>query len=244
MMALATGGCGNNASVTTPSTATSTSSDSFAGALPLQGSSFYSFTVTTAETVSITLVSLTPNTTGAASPAVMRVGLGLPIGIGCAINNSVDTAPGLTTQLSAAVTPETYCVQISDVGNLTAPANFLIRIAHGAPSSSSAAATTTTAFSSFLVTGGSTAHAFPISQGGTVNLTLTSVTPSGVIGLGIGIPSPTGAACSLARSVDASAGSAPQLTVAVEPSTYCVEVYDSGHVAAPGVSFSLTIDHP
>ena len=216
-----------------------------AGNVVPQGSSFYSFTVTTAGTVSVSLSSLMANTIGPASTAVVRLGLGVPLGTGCSVTSSVDTAAGLTTQLTVPVNPDVYCVNIADIGNLTAPMNFTIRIGQNLTSSSSTPTAATETFASLLYTGGIAARTFSASQSGTVTLTLTSVTPSTIVGLGVGIRGPSGGpACLLSSSVDATPGSAPQLTVAVDAGTYCVQVYDSGHVNSSGVAFSVAINHP
>ena len=242
-IALAGAACGGN-SATAPSTTTpSGSSENFTGSLAVQGSSFYSFTVAATETVSLSLASLTANGIGA-SASVVRLGLGVPIGTDCVVNNSVDTAAGLTTQLTSSVTPDVYCAKISDIGNLAGPANFTIRIGQNlAPSSSNPTAATDT-FGSFLAVGGSSAHTFTVSQSGTINITLTIVSPSSVVGLGIGIPGASTSTCILSSSLNATAGSTPQISVPVDAGTYCVEVYDAGTLTAPGVAFSLTIAHP
>ena len=241
-MALAGAACGGD-SATAPSTATSSgSAENFTGSLAVQGSSFYSFTVAATETVSLSLASLTVNGIGAASTSVVRLGLGVPVGTDCAVNNSVDTAAGLTTQLTASATPDVYCVKISDIGNLAGPANFTIRIGHNLTPSSPNPTAATDTFASFLAIGGSSFHTFPVSQSGTIIMTLTSVNPSSMVGLGIGIPGTS--TCILSSSVNATAGSTPPLTIPVDAGTYCVDVYDAGTLTAPGVSFSLTIAHP
>jgi len=94
----------------------------------MQGMSFYSFTVASAGTVKVTLASLMPGNTGPASPDEVTLGVGVPVGTGCAVSTSVDTGAGLTTQLTAPVTPDIYCVEISDSGALTAPLDFTILI--------------------------------------------------------------------------------------------------------------------
>src|SRR3989442_15915707 len=114
VMAVAGAACGGN-SPTAPATTTSSgSTENFTGSLGPQGSSFYSFTVATTQTVSIALTSLTANSAGPASTFAVRLGLGVPLGTDCSVNNSVDTAAGLTTQLTASVNPDVYCVKISD----------------------------------------------------------------------------------------------------------------------------------
>ncbi|MDO8795660.1 MAG: hypothetical protein Q7J25_13695 [Vicinamibacterales bacterium] len=113
-----------------------------------------------------------------------------------------------------------------------------------APAATSTSTAGTDTFSTFLAVGGSSGHAFAVSAAGTITITLTSVTPSAVVGLGVGIPGQGTSLCSLSSSVDATAGTTAQLTVPVDAGTYCVQVYDSGHVMYPGVAFSVTIVHP
>ena len=242
VVAVAGAACGGDSPTAPPSTPSSGSTENFTGSLPLQGSSFYSFTVATAETVSVSLASLTAGGTGPATTSVVRLGLGVPLGTDCSVNNSVDTAAGLTTQLTAPVNPDVYCVKISDIGNLAGPMNFTIRIGHNLASSSSNPTAATDTFASFLAIGGSSTHTFPVSKSGTIVVTLTSVTPSLMVGVGIGIPSST--TCILSISSNATAGSTPPFTIPVDAGTYCVEVYDAGALNVPGVAFSMTIAHP
>jgi hypothetical protein len=240
--ALAAAGCGNNSSVTAPSTPSIP--EAFSGSLPVQGSSFYSFTVSTAGTVSLSLSSLTSNPLSPASSSVVRLGLGVPLGTGCSVSTSIDTTAGLTTQLTAPVNPDVYCVNIADIGNLTGPTDFTILIRQNFTPPSSTAAPVTETFASFLASGGSSTHRFPISQGGTISITLTSVTPSSIVGLGIGIPGSTSSNCEFSSSLNTTSGSTPQLTVTADAGTYCVQLYDPGGLNSPGVSFSATITHP
>jgi hypothetical protein len=64
--------------------------------------------------------------------------------------------------------------------------------------------------------------------------------------LGIGVTDGTAISCSLSRSVDATAtsDSVPQLSVAVDPGTYCAQVFDPGGLPVSSVLFSLTIGLP
>ena len=240
--ALASAACGNDSSTTAPSASTG-STESFSGSLGVQGSSFYSFTISTAETVTLSLVSLEASSTAPSSTSLVRLGLGVPLGTDCSVSNSVDTAPGLTAQLTQAVNPDVYCAKISDIGNLTGPLNFTIRIGENATASSPGGASSPVTFASFLAKSGASAQTFTVPQAGTLNLTLTTVTPAATVGMGVGIAG-TSPACTLSSSLDAVAGTAPQISIPVDPGTYCVEVYDSGGVTAPGVAFSLTVDRP
>jgi hypothetical protein len=111
-----------------------------------------------------------------------------------------------------------------------------------------AATPTTTAgtdiFSSFVSIGGSTGRTFSAASAGTITITLDSVTPPTVVGIGIGIQGAVSAVCNLTKSVDATAGVTPPLSVPVDIGYYCVQVYDSGFVTKPGVAFSMTVVHP
>jgi hypothetical protein len=127
---LLTAACGNNSSSTTAPTSTGPLTEIFGGTLPVQGSSFFSFTVGTTGSVSITLASLTATKPGPALANVMGLGVGQPLGTDCNVTNSVTTAPALVPQLVNSLTPAIYCTRIYDLGNLTAPVNFTIRIVH------------------------------------------------------------------------------------------------------------------
>jgi hypothetical protein len=129
--ALAGAACKSNTSTTTPTPTPSapTVTESFAGTLPVGATKFYSFKVSVYGTVNITLVSLG----GTGVPPTLDVGLGVgtPSGTSCSTTSTVsaastDPAPQLTTTLDVGV----YCASIYDLGNLTAPANFTVTIAH------------------------------------------------------------------------------------------------------------------
>jgi hypothetical protein len=66
-------------------------------------------------------------------PAVsipVQLGLGIPAGIGCGLTQSVTVPPALTPQIGVTLAPGIFCVSIQDVGTLTSPVNFAIRIVH------------------------------------------------------------------------------------------------------------------
>jgi hypothetical protein len=129
LLALLTVACGSD-TPTTPTTPNLPSTEIFSGTLPVQGSSFYSFTVAATGNVSITLASLVPVAPGPAVNTVMGLGVGTPSGTECSVTNSVTTAPGLTAQLVNSLTAATYCAKIYDLGALTAPVDFTVRIVH------------------------------------------------------------------------------------------------------------------
>lgn len=102
----------------------------FTGSLALKDSSFYSFTVNATSNVFLTLASMTLASPGPAVSVPVEIGLGIPAGIGCGLTQSVIVPPLLTPQIGVTLDPGVFCVSIQDVGNLTSPVNFAIRIVH------------------------------------------------------------------------------------------------------------------
>ena len=101
--------------------------ESFVGTVTVGGSAFYSFTVPTQGTVSLTLLSLTEN--GQPSSAVLGLNIGTPVGITCSGSPSVATAPGATPQLVQTLGNGVFCAKVSDTGQITSTASFALNIA-------------------------------------------------------------------------------------------------------------------
>lgn len=114
--------CGSTA--TSPTT-TTTTTDTFASRLQETGSASRSFNVTTAGTVKIQLVTVSQG------DVVMGLGFGTMDGTTCVVSERVDTAPNSASE-SPQITKElavgTYCVKLSDIGNLTQIVDFTITI--------------------------------------------------------------------------------------------------------------------
>lgn len=129
LVALAAAGCGKD-SVTTPTSATTTAPTPilFAGTLQPKATRFYSYTLTTAGTVTAMLASLEQN--GVPRPNALEIGLGIPAGTGCAVQAAANTTTSLVPQLRQDVSIGTYCVRIADTDGLPAPMNFTIRVIH------------------------------------------------------------------------------------------------------------------
>jgi hypothetical protein len=131
-----TAACGDRAETpTSPSTPTPTPpvaeptiTEEFTGRLAVGGSAFYSFSVAENGTVNITLADVG----GAGVPATVWLGLGLgtPSGEDCAVSASANTPSGSTPQITGTYQPGVYCARVWDIGNLFAPAQFTILIAH------------------------------------------------------------------------------------------------------------------
>lgn len=129
--AFATLGCSDTP--TSPSTTTTTVVEptiieDFSGAIGLGTSSFYSFTVVQAGTVQVTFSSVG----GSNVPATVWMGLGIgqPSGEDCVTTNAINIQAGSSPQLTGTYAAGVYCVKITDIGNLVAPARFAISIAH------------------------------------------------------------------------------------------------------------------
>ena len=134
---LTTSGCSKN-SPTSPTTTTTTTttataatpvySEDFNGTVPVNGSAFYSFTVTQYGTVNISLTGVS----GQYVPSTVTLGLALgkPDAETCAPTTSISTPAGAGPQITGAYDPGVYCVKVSDVGNLFSAANVAVTIAY------------------------------------------------------------------------------------------------------------------
>lgn len=126
--ALACGGCGDEAETPTSATSTAPTTILFSGALQPRGSRFYSYTLTTAGTVTAMLASL--ERSGVPVGNSLELGLGIPAGTGCAVSVSSTTSTALVPQLRQDASTGTYCVRISDTEGLPSAMTFTIRVIH------------------------------------------------------------------------------------------------------------------
>ncbi len=117
-------------SSTDTTTTIATTTSNFEGTLTPGAASFYSFTVTNAGTVTVTLGSLAYTTGPAALAVPVRIGVGIPAGQGCAVAQAADVTPLLVPQLSAPVSTGINCVNVADIGRLSGPATFSVRFTH------------------------------------------------------------------------------------------------------------------
>ena len=125
VVCLAAPGCGwfDNDS-TSPSTPTTT--ETFTGALTRGGSVVFTFTVIQSGNVAVTLVSLDPS-----SSITLGLGIGKPSGNSCALSSSTSSASaGATAQITVPQSPGTYCVQVYDLGTLSATTTVTVTVAH------------------------------------------------------------------------------------------------------------------
>jgi hypothetical protein len=112
---------------TTVTAATPVYSEDFNGTVPVNGSAFYSFTVTQYGTVNVSLTGVS----GQYVPSTVTLGLALgkPEAEGCTPTTTISTQSGAGPQLTGTYDAGVYCVKVSDVGNLFSAANFAVTIA-------------------------------------------------------------------------------------------------------------------
>jgi hypothetical protein len=125
-VALVGAGCTKDPGLTVPSTTGPVVIESFVGTLAVGGSAFYSFTVPQNGNVSLTLLSLT--VAGVPATLSINMGLGVPRGTTC-VTTATAAVAGNSPQSVTEVPPRVYCVLVTDVGTLTAPAAFAVNIA-------------------------------------------------------------------------------------------------------------------
>jgi len=103
--------------------------------------------------------------------------------------------------------------------------------------------TSTETFGGTVGVQGSSRSTFAVAQQGTVTVTLSALSPSVAMGLGIGTPNGSTACAMTSSTTTALPGSTPQLTVTEPPGNYCVSVYDVGNVTGT-VTYSVIVAHP
>jgi len=103
--------------------------------------------------------------------------------------------------------------------------------------------TVTETFTGTLLPSGSPdTHPFSVSQIGGIEVTLTNVTPSAAVGLGIGTPS--GASCLLLDNLQpiVAAPNAQMRGTATVTGNFCVSVFDVGNLVE-SVNYTVTVLH-
>ena len=113
--------------------------------------------------------------------------------------------------------------------------------------STSTAATSTEYFTGTLTPGGSAFYSFNVSNAGTAEVTLASMTsakigPATPFTLRVGLGTPLGEGCSTIRTIDTPPGLSAQLLNALGAGTSCVNVADIGSIRG-SVLFAVRIVH-
>ena len=241
-------GCSTDTTVTTPTDTTTTpitltASVIFGGTLQPGGSQTFNFNVNSPAQTLITFGSLR-NSGG--SNTTLSTPLKLLLGqasttdpTGCSGSTSLTAPPALVAQISQSLIVGTYCLVLSDPGNLASGADFGVRVTQSTGTAVLGSPGTDT-FSTNLYPGGVTDKTFGVTTQGTVTATLTDVRPGANIGFGIGL-SADQAGCNLYQSVLSSA--TKSLSVTAEAGIYCVRAFDPGGLS-DRVTFTIQTVHP
>jgi hypothetical protein len=136
-MALATAAsaCGgsNNPTAAQPTvTVTATpQAELFEGTLAVGGAAFFSFTVQATGDADAMMASVTTSPApGMSTGVALGMAIGSPLGTDCTVIKAVVAAAALQSPLVSNLTPGIYCIRVYDVGTLSAPVNFAVRIVH------------------------------------------------------------------------------------------------------------------
>ena len=227
--------------VTGPSNGLPTSfTQVFSGTLLPGGSQTYAFSLAASAPLRVSLSSLTDLTENPL-PSSLSLTFGRPQGTGCGSLQTVTVSASLATHLIFQPSAGTYCVSVTDTGQLSGSAVFGVRITQGEPTSLANPGTDT--YASVLFPGGFTSRTFEASRAGTVTVIMDTIAPDTVASLagGLGFPRADGGGCQLTSTFVASRGA--QLAVPVEVGTYCVKVSDPGTLTQL-TAFSMRIIHP
>ncbi|PYQ74356.1 MAG: hypothetical protein DMG04_10640 [Acidobacteria bacterium] len=127
---LAASACQTNddSNVTLPTTPAPVMTERFAGTLDVKKNVTHDFTIT----LSGGLLTVTLTAAGPPANIVMGLAVGTSDGTTCTIlqNGTTNTAAGANPQLSGTLNGGKYCVQVSDIGNQTAPVTYAVTITH------------------------------------------------------------------------------------------------------------------
>jgi len=124
ILILVVAACGSdNSTPTTPSNTSSAMSETWSSTVAPGGQSTRSFTVNASGTISVTVT---------AAGATVGVGVGLPrlSGGGCRLGVTVNASAATNPQISTAADAGQYCVQVYDLGTLSDPVGFALKIDH------------------------------------------------------------------------------------------------------------------
>jgi len=123
--ALLAAGCSNNNTSTTTPTPPTLLTDTFSGTVTVNGSFSHPFTVGRAGTVTAEITALSPDAT-----VTVGFALGTWNGAACQLVIANDAATVSTAVLGTATAPGQLCVRVSDVGQLSAPTDYDVKVDH------------------------------------------------------------------------------------------------------------------
>lgn len=124
-LSLLTAACADPVAPPTPTPVPPNLSETFTGTLTVLGILTFPFTVGQVGGVTVTITDMTPS-------AAILLGVGSQGATGCSVIQSVTTSVAVAApQLSGtASVAGSFCVAVSDVGNLVEPVNFTLVVRH------------------------------------------------------------------------------------------------------------------
>jgi hypothetical protein len=120
-LALLAAGCGSS---TTTSNSPATITDTFSGTIVAGGFDSNVFTVNAGGTVTISLVTLAPQST-----ITMGIGVGT-LGTNCSLFSQNETFHAASTPFSGDLTAGVYCYVLYDVGNVVGADTYTLTVLH------------------------------------------------------------------------------------------------------------------
>lgn len=114
--------CGSDSTPTTPSSPSGRVTENWSSVIAPGGASTRTFIVSSSGTIVVTLTD--------GPTAGLGVGLPRTTGGGCRLGVSVNASPGTTPQISTQADAGQYCIQVYDLGTLTDPIGFALKIEH------------------------------------------------------------------------------------------------------------------
>jgi len=103
--------------------------------------------------------------------------------------------------------------------------------------------TVTETFTGTLTLAGNNSHPFTVSQVGGVRVSLTGVSPSAAVGIGVGTLSTASGTCLLLGNLTAVGGPSVQMAgTATVTGTFCLAVFDVGNLVE-SVTYTITVLH-
>jgi len=112
------------------------------------------------------------------------------------------------------------------------------------PTTPSSSTSSTDTFNGSLTPNGSLVFTFSVATAGSVDVTLTAVSPATTAGLGLGVGPSSSGSCTISNSTSgAVAAGSPQLSAMETPGAYCVKVSDPGNLTATS-AVTVTVAHP
>lgn len=218
--------------------------DVFVGTLAPGGSAFYSFSMVEAGAVHILVANVRRSGTNEPVSSPLALGIGRPQGTGCAVTEGeMQVTPALESQHKTSLGTGVYCVNLADRGGLSGAVDFLVRIIYPADRFRPTGGTGSSTFASTMLRGGTASRAFGQSNGGTLTVRLTNVTPPSGVRLALGVPSLIGNTCLVTFQVDVDAGASSELSAQADGGDFCVALFDRG-ITAESVNFTIDIVRP